>query len=197
MDVGPVSKRDKANDPQSIRVLELRRHTMRHKPGVHLNQAGVDLARRVGETMGKFDRVLASPLERAYETAIAMGYGVDGIDDRLLMDDLYPKALEHLNWEIGFAGWGQKVLGNKVVARFAHAQAAFWREIAQNLPDGGVALLITHGGIIEGGAVASFPDADHAAWGEMIDYCEGARLTYDAKIGKFSHIEILRTIVVG
>jgi broad specificity phosphatase PhoE len=176
-----------------MRYLELRRHTMRHKPGVHLNQAGVDLARRVGETMGKFDRVLASPLERAYETAIAMGYGVDDIDDRLLMDNLYPAALEHLNWEIGFAGWWQKVSEHMPVTRFAYAQAWFWREVAQNLPEGGAALLITHGGIIEGGAVASFPNADHAAWGPMLDYCEGARLTYDAEVGKFTDIQILRT----
>lgn len=60
-----------------MRVLEVRRHTMRSKPGKHLSQAGVSLARHVGETMGSFDRVVTSTLARAFETAIAMGFAVD------------------------------------------------------------------------------------------------------------------------
>ena len=36
-----------------MRYLEVRRHTMRTKPGEHLSQAGVDLARRVGEGMDR------------------------------------------------------------------------------------------------------------------------------------------------
>ena len=56
-----------------MRYLEHRRHSMRVQPGQHLNQAGVALARRVGETMGPFALVVTSTLPRAYETAIAMG----------------------------------------------------------------------------------------------------------------------------
>lgn len=59
-----------------VRTIEHRRHTMRAKPGQHLNQAGVDLARRVGDGMGRFDRVVTSRLPRAFETAIAMGYAI-------------------------------------------------------------------------------------------------------------------------
>ena len=33
--------------------------------------------------------------------------------------------------------------------------------------------------VVELGAVASLPDADHAGWGEAIGYCEGVRLVYD------------------
>src|SRR4051812_18346376 len=60
-----------------VRTIEHRRHTMRAKPGQHLTQEGVDLARRVGDGMGRFDRVVTSRVPRAYETAIAMGYAVD------------------------------------------------------------------------------------------------------------------------
>ncbi|MDQ2741632.1 MAG: hypothetical protein M3Z66_04960, partial [Chloroflexota bacterium] len=56
---------------------------MRVKPGRHLSQAGVDLARRTGNQMGPFDRVITSTVARAYETAIAMGFAVDQQDDRL------------------------------------------------------------------------------------------------------------------
>ena len=50
---------------------------MRVKPGQHLSQAGVDLARRVGDGMGRFGRVVTSRVPRADETAIAMAYAVD------------------------------------------------------------------------------------------------------------------------
>ena len=61
----------------AARYIEHRRHTMRTKPGQHLSQAGVNLARRVGEGMAAFDKVYTSPVPRAFETAIAMGYAVD------------------------------------------------------------------------------------------------------------------------
>jgi hypothetical protein len=44
-----------------MRTLELRRHTMHAKPGQHLIQAGVTLARRVGKTiriMGAIDAAI-------------------------------------------------------------------------------------------------------------------------------------------
>ncbi len=40
-------------------------------------------------------------------------------------------------------------------------------------------MVVTHGLFVELGAVASLPDADHAAWGEPIGYCEGIRLIFD------------------
>ena len=59
-------------------IVEIRRHSARHHDEWgHLTQAGVELAQRVGATMGRFDLVVSSPLPRAAETAIAMGYGVD------------------------------------------------------------------------------------------------------------------------
>ena len=61
----------------SVTFIEHRRHSMRSKPGQHLSQAGVDLARRVGEGMTAFDRVYTSTVPRAFETGIAMGFAVD------------------------------------------------------------------------------------------------------------------------
>ncbi len=56
---------------------------MRAKPGQHLTQAGVILARRAGETIGPFDRVITSTVPRAFETALAMGFAVDEVLDAL------------------------------------------------------------------------------------------------------------------
>jgi hypothetical protein len=54
-----------------MKLIEHRRHSMRHKPGEHLKQAGVDLARRVGTDLGPFDLVITSATARAFQTAIA------------------------------------------------------------------------------------------------------------------------------
>ena len=60
-----------------MRYLEVRRHSKRVRPGQHLSQWGVLLARRVGDELGPFDRVVTSPLPRCIETAVAMGFAVD------------------------------------------------------------------------------------------------------------------------
>ena len=64
-----------------------------------------------------------------------------------------------------------------------------WRGIAQRIPDSTQALIITHGGLVEAGAVAAVPDQPHDEWGGPIGYCEGVRLTFD---GRFTSCEILR-----
>ncbi len=171
-----------------MRYLEIRRHTMRVKPGKHLSQAGVDLARRVGETMGAFDRVFTSKLPRAFETALALGYAVD---KKL-------KPLGEMGWDVDGEGpvdGSFKALNFLLEeggepARFAQKQASLWLKIVSGLPEEGRALIISHGGIIEAGAVACLPEADHSAWGEACSYCEGVKLSFDGK--EFSALEVLR-----
>ena len=60
-----------------MKILEVRRHSIRSPLSDHLNQSGVTLARLVGQNIGPFDRVVTSTLPRAFETAIAMGFAVD------------------------------------------------------------------------------------------------------------------------
>ena len=161
---------------------------MRVKPGQHLSQAGVDLARRVGGAIGPFDRVITSTVPRAFETAIAMGFAVDEQCEQLstLGDDVDAE----IQWDVGFAGFASVIQQGRATARFASAQSELWRSIAEALPDGGSALIITHGGIVEAGAVACLPNADHRIWGHSCDYCEGVRLSFDDS--NFVGIEIFR-----
>jgi hypothetical protein len=58
--------RDRAPTPHDAR-----------QTGRHLSQAGVDLAWRLGETMEPYELVVTSPVARAFETAIAMGFAED------------------------------------------------------------------------------------------------------------------------
>ena len=69
-------------------------------------------------------------------------------------------------------------------------ESRYAREIAESLDDGQSALLVSHGGMIEAGAVAALPDADHQGWGAGLGYCEGVRLSFDGT--NFTSAEILR-----
>lgn len=171
-----------------MRSIEVRRHTMRVKPGQHLSQDGVNLARRIGNTMEHFERVITSPVPRAYETAIAMGFAVHEQSQVL---GVMPVGVEdEIVWDAGFAAFAAVIRASPLTGRFADMQRVYWHSIARSLPENARALLITHGGFIEAGAVACLPDADHAAWGAYCDYCEGVRLAFDG--GRFVEAEILR-----
>jgi broad specificity phosphatase PhoE len=173
-----------------MRYLELRRHTMRHKPGKHLTQAGVTLARKSGDTMSKFDYVVTSTLERAYETAIAMGYAVDAqIQELAMIADGVEAELG--SWDVGFAGWGELARQNTKTAKYVKAQAKLVKNFLAKVPEGGAVLVVSHGGVVEAQAVGCMPEADFAAWGDYVDYCEGVRLTFDGD--KFINAEIKRS----
>ena len=160
-----------------MRTLEVRRHTHRNVPQPHLSQVGVDLARRVGNEMGRFDQVVTSIVPRAFETAIAMGYAVDEQIEQLgMMSD---EVMAVIQWNAGFGAWAKVAQTSRVVTLYTQALAGMWRSIVRALPDGGRALIITHGGIVEAGTVgctlAGMTITDDAACG----YCEGVRLTFD------------------
>ena len=88
-----------------MRTLEIRRHTHRNVPQPHLSQTGVDLARRAGEGLGQFDRVVTSTVPRAFETAIAMGYAVDEQIEQLSM--MSDEVAAVIQWNAGFAAWAK------------------------------------------------------------------------------------------
>lgn len=82
------------------------------------------------------------------------------------------------------------LLGSGPAGEYAVWQAELLTEIAGRLPDDGAALVVSHGGIVEAGAVALLPDADHESWGEAIGYVEGVRLHFDG--GRCTGVQMLR-----
>ena len=161
---------------------------MRTIPGVHLSQEGVTLARRVGQELGPFARVITSTLPRAFETAIAMGFAVD---EQVELMSTYGEFVEQeVPWPQPFAAYAKAVKRDKGAARYGQQLASYYKELAASILDGHAALVINHGGIVELGVVASFQDADYETWGGPVDYCEGARLSWQD--GKFVNAELLR-----
>ena len=164
-----------------MRVLEVRRHSL-VKDHVHLSQAGVDLARRVGAGMGPFGRVVTSHITRTLETAVAMGFAVD--EQLAVLGEIDAEVWaevghhERWAWTEPFVAFAALVRQDGATARLGRAQAAVWRATVRGVPDGGRALVVSHGRVIEAGAITCFPAADHAAWGAPFGTCEGLRLTY-------------------
>ncbi|HJN92495.1 MAG TPA: hypothetical protein QGF05_07190 [Dehalococcoidia bacterium] len=162
-------------------VIDHRRHSLRAKPGPDLTQEGVALARRVGagdfDPVPVYDRVLTSTVPRAFQTAIAMGFGVD--EQRDVLATMGAAAFANYQWPQPIGRAARVLLGDGAAGEFAAAQAELLVEIAAGLPPDGAALIISHGGIVEAGAVALLPQADHAAWGPAIGYVEGVRLHFD------------------
>jgi broad specificity phosphatase PhoE len=171
-----------------MKTIEIRRHSIRSIPGDHLNQTGVSLARRVGENTGPFDRVVTSTLPRAFETAIAMGFAVDEQVDWMSTHGLDVES--DPSWPKTFAAFAVRVKHDVTVERYARKLADYYARLANTLADGCAVLVVNHGGVVEIGITASFPDADYESWGEAVYYCEGARLYWED--GKFVNAEVLR-----
>lgn len=161
-----------------MRYLEHRRHTQRTKPGQHLSQFGVRLARRVGESCGAFAYVVTSTIPRAYETALAMGWAVH---EQYALLNTYEQAVEdEVNWPATFAMYADLVrTPGTASAAYAARAADLLRELVSKVPDEGAVLVISHGGVVELSIVGTLPNVDYSTWGGECGFCEGARITFD------------------
>jgi broad specificity phosphatase PhoE len=171
-----------------MKTIEIRRHSIRSKPGDHLNQGGVSLARRVGEGLGPFTRVVTSTLPRAFETAIAMGFAVD--EQNALMSAYGADVEREVPWPQPFAVYARAIRRGGSAQYYGEQLARYYARLTEYLDDNGAALVINHGGVVELGVTASFRDANYETWGEAASYCEGARLYWEHR--KFVKAELLR-----
>lgn len=171
-----------------MKILEIRRHSIRQSGGDHLNQEGVALARKVGQGIGPFDFVATSALPRAFETAIAMGFSVHEQNELM---NTYGGAVEReAPWPMPFFHYSEVVKQDGAAARYAYQLVEYYTAILNRIPQGGSVLIINHGGVVELGVVACLPDVDFSTWGDSVSYCEGARLFWDD--GRFVSGEVLR-----
>ena len=171
-----------------MKILEIRRHSIRTTGGDHLNQKGVTLARKIGQGIGPFDFVATSTLPRAFETAIAMGFAVSEQNDLM---STYGAAVEReAPWPLPFFHYSEIVKQDGAAAEYAYQLMDYYLDIMNRIPTGGSAMVVNHGGVGELGTVACLSDADFGPWGDAADYCEGARLFWDD--GRFVRGEVLR-----
>jgi len=158
-----------------MRVLEHRRHSYREHSSVHLSRDGVALAHRLAATIGRFDRVVASPKPRAIESAEALGFVVDDILPELgEMPDDAGVPLDELDPHT-FADYVRGTRRSATTAAYARRQAELMRRELERVPEEGRLLLVSHGGVIEFGAAFARP-VEARTWGPPLGHLEGVRL---------------------
>jgi broad specificity phosphatase PhoE len=171
-----------------MKIVEIRRHSIRQFGGDNLSQEGVALARKIGQGIGPFNFVATSMLPRAFQTAIAMGFAVSEQNELM---NTYGAAVEReAPWPMPFFHYSEIVKQDGAAARYAYQLMDYYTKILNRLPEGGSALMVNHGGVVELGIVACLPDMDFSAWGDSVSYCEGARLFWDD--GRFVNGDVLR-----
>jgi broad specificity phosphatase PhoE len=162
-----------------MKFVEVFRHSKRGE-SKGLNEEGRELARRARTLLAShYDLCVSSPKERARETLEAFGFPSYEMDEAFTavnpwepFDEqvtklakekgitplaacwYFPEALRFLRFE------GETFLG------------AIHR-IARKLPEGGRALVVTHGGILEAAALFGCPRYALDALGGEISFCEG------------------------
>jgi hypothetical protein len=169
-------------------ILDVRRHTMRRKPGAHLSKAGIELAKFVARGSVPYRLVVTSEIPRAIETAIAMGFEVDELVAELSI--LPETILQKISWPNSLRNVAATVDADLDCSDFAYAQLQLWTNIAARIPDDGMGLSITHGGIIDLGTAASLMSCKCPIEGSAIGYCEGVRLHFRER--KLTAAELLR-----
>ena len=158
------------------RTLEIRRHSMREKPGAHLNAQGIALAQLVATHSKAFDLVVTSDIPRAIETAQAMGCSVGDIQAEL--GYLPGNVFKQINWPSSIGDVSEIAATNRDCQSFAQLQSGLWLNIVNKLSPGEKALIITHGAFIELGLIATLPSIDFTKLGHAFGYCEGVRLIF-------------------
>lgn len=181
-----------------LRQLAVFRHAMTKKGdargrGSQLSRDGVALARRVGAELGSFDTVAVTPVPRTMETALAMGFAVDAVLE-FACGYLPGEFDRHVQWEWSqpYVRLAERIRSGGRLAELASADAAMWAMLVAQLPPGGRALVVSHGGSIEPVVVACLPTADHASWGPAFAHCDGVILR--EHLGRFIDVEWHRAL---
>ncbi len=152
------------------------RHAQRQdlsNPNSHLAQAGIEQARAAAAWCDRFDFVVASPLPRAYETAIAMGFAVDRTHPAI--QEHSEQIMDDVQWDAGYSAWAAAYMTKASVIAYVDHVGSLLGVWLEQVPAGGSLLVVTHGGVVEAMAVGLAPGADLVELGESPGYAEGFR----------------------
>jgi broad specificity phosphatase PhoE len=131
----------------------------------------------VGNDLGPFNLVMTSSKPRAFETAIAMGFAVNQTLKEL--SGISSTVDQEIAWDAGFSKYAEFYNYNGATSLWAKGLAKIFHKIVQKLPDNGSALIISHGGIVEGSTIGNLPGFDYSSWNRSVDYCEGVLLSFE------------------
>jgi broad specificity phosphatase PhoE len=173
-----------------MKIIEYRRHSIRNPFGKHLIQKGVDLARKTGNSMSSFNYVITSTKERAFETAIAMGYAVKETLEEL-SEFNNAVALEIEYEKLTFSKIKKLLEQPSHTLQFAKNHYNLLISLSDRISEWESLLIVSHGGVIDIPLVYMFSNENHMTWEPLFRYCEGFRVTIeDYKIISYTLLRV-------
>jgi broad specificity phosphatase PhoE len=170
-----------------MKYVEVFRHSKRGE-GKGLSEEGQELACRARALLAAhYDLCISSPKERARQTLEALGFECYEIDEAFTAVnpwepfDAQVTKLAHARgiiplaacWEVPEALQYLRVQGETLLAAL--------RRVARRLPDGGRALVVSHGGILEAAALLGCPRYELDELGGEIAFCEGVTFNFEGE----------------
>lgn len=162
-----------------MKYVELRRHSKRDKPLLNLSDEGINLAVIASKHLKKPDICISSGIQRADETARALGFEIDFIKEDFA---LFPtEIMSEINWYDGLEKFSDLYKSSKKFRTYANLLKKSIIDELKRVQDGERILIISHGGIIESAIVGCLPNYDFSYFGSYFDYCEGGELVFDGE----------------
>jgi hypothetical protein len=158
-------------------MLEVRRHSVRDIPDEHLSDRGRQLAADVGRTRGPFRLVVTSPVPRARETVLAMGFAPD--EENALWFEVgdgrvaWPVSFREMLDQLGVNPRAMELSG-----RFREAV----RGLLARVRDGEAVLVVAHGGVPELVAASFCEPAMLDRLGPAGRCMEGVELAFEGEV---------------
>lgn len=170
-----------------MKYVEIFRHSKRGE-GKGLSEEGRQWARRARELLSAhYDLCVSSPKERARETMEAFGYDRYEIDEAFTAVnpwEPFDEAVQELARVRGIsqlaACWGVPEALNYLRLQ-GETMIAGVKRIARKLPEGGRALVVSHGGILEAAALHGCANYALEEIGGEVGFCEGVVFKVDGE----------------
>jgi len=184
-----------------MKVVEIRRHSVRGGDDT-LSEEGKQLARKAGSTLeGNYLHCYTSPKKRAIETLEEFGYTMFKVDERLgplpgekirPFEDRAKKMVENRKLTLLEAFFEIKEL-HPILEEKGRELIEAVRQICRELPDGGRALVVSHGGDIEPAALLALGRGFslNVLGGEFLE-CEGMKFFFEEDSVK--RIDVIRLV---
>lgn len=161
--------------------LQIRRHSIQ---GInkHLSPHGVKLAQLQNEK--PFDLVITSPLQRAMETAIALGSAITETNEIL---GFLPETVQSsIPFSAGFINFHKALRADHKISDCSRLYRKFIQACLEGLNYGERALFISHAGTVEMLILACVPDLPVQTLPHSVSQLEGATIMYNEAQFEFS-----------
>jgi len=183
-----------------MKIVEVRRHSIR-RDGKNLSPEGVALAEKVREDLApSYDLYITSSKERTRETMEAFGFTSYTVDDSFTtLDDSvlakYRREIEEVARREGcsplYAAF-EVPEAAEALRRAGQTYLRALKRVATRLPEGGRALVVSHGGAIEPAALLGFKTYHLKEIGGELKPCEGAVFYFEGD--DLAKVEIKRNV---